>query len=43
MTEFQALQKLRRSLLEQIGAAADEIKRIDNRITFLLENEEQAP
>ncbi len=35
MTEFEALHKRRRYLLEQIGNAADEIKAIDARLSFL--------
>ncbi len=37
MTEAQALQKRRHHLLESIAGAADEIKRIDDRLTDLLE------
>jgi len=37
MTEPEALQKRRRHLLEQLSRAADEIGRIDSRLTFLLE------
>ena len=39
MTERQALQKRRILLLEQISQAANEISRIDLRLTFL--NQEQ--
>jgi len=40
MTEPEALQARRLLLLEQIGQAADEIKLIDTRLSFL-ENQEQ--
>lgn len=39
MTEFETLQQLRRSLLEQICRASDEIKRIDLRLSFLQNQE----
>jgi len=42
MTEPEALQARRCYLLEQIGQAADEIKRIDLRLSFL-QNQEQEP
>jgi hypothetical protein len=35
MTEFQALHRRRRYLLEQIGKAADEINAIDDRLALL--------
>jgi hypothetical protein len=35
MTEFEALHRRRRYLLEQIGNAADEINAIDARLAFL--------
>ena len=41
MTEPEALQKRRRSLLEWIGEAADEISKIDERLTFLLQGQNQ--
>jgi hypothetical protein len=36
MTEVEALSRRRRYLLEQIGSAADEITRIDERLTHLI-------
>lgn len=36
MTERQALQKRRQFLLEQMSRAANEIKKIDERLAFLL-------
>jgi hypothetical protein len=36
MTEIEALHKLRRHLLEQVGKASDEINRIDERIAYLI-------
>jgi hypothetical protein len=35
MTEFEALHRRRRYLLEQIGKAADEINAIDDRLALL--------
>lgn len=37
MSEPEALQKRRQFLLEQLSRAADEIKRIDDRLSSLLE------
>jgi len=37
LTERQALQKRRQILLGKLAEAADEFKRIDDRLTFLLE------
>jgi hypothetical protein len=36
MTETEALHRRRRYLLEQIGKAADEINRIDERLAYLI-------
>ena len=36
MTESEALYRRRRYLLEQIGIAADEINRIDERLAYLI-------
>jgi hypothetical protein len=36
MTEVEALYRRRRHLLEQIGMAADEINRIDERLVYLI-------
>jgi hypothetical protein len=36
MTEVEALYRRRRYLLEQISKAADEINRIDGRLTYLI-------
>lgn len=36
MTELEALQARRKLLLEKLSRAADEVKRIDERLTFLL-------
>jgi len=36
MTELRALQRRRKFLLEQISRAADEIRKIDERLAFLL-------
>lgn len=41
MTEPEALRSRRLRLLEQIGKAADEISKIDERLTFLLQGQNQ--
>jgi len=40
MTEAEALQKHRQRLLERIGQAADNIQRIDRRLSFLQNQED---